>query len=305
MRRSHSRSLKRANHLDASPREETMKGSISWVAIMASLLLLTSCESGETAAPAAGDDGNQVDGTIDGIAVDGTIDGSVDGSVNVDGTIDGNIDGTVADGVDAIDGGTDGTDGSTEPEKPTWGTPEYWKTFFFPNGFVLANQGVNGRVYNIDAFEVGNTDEIVIVTMPLNGEKAVENPCLGTEGSWALVLEDSAVGTAFPYPVPLACMQDDAKLVIAEPMAIMSHYADFTGTFEEKLVATGMCDGGKADGARQCTRFTDCDDLEGASCKGLSIEFWIHITYNEVFQDNTKELVTEDYVLDPTYFRTE
>lgn len=300
MRRSHSRSLKRANHLDESPREETMKGSISWVAIMASLLLFTSCESGGTAAPAAGDDGNVSDGTIDGIAVDGTIDGTVDGTVNVDGTIDGNIDGTIADGVDALDGGTDGTDGSTEPEKPTWGTPEYWKTYFFPNGFVLANQGVNGRVYNMDLIEVNNTDEMIIVTMPLSSEWAVSNPCFGVEkGGWAIIREDSAEGTAEPYPGALACLLNNNELVISEPMSTGSFHLDFTGTFEEKLVATGMCDGGKADGARQCTRFTDCDDLEGASCKGLTLEFWIHISYMY-----GGDQVIEDYLLDPTYFRT-
>lgn len=283
-----------------------MKGSTYWVAIMASLLLLAACESGETAAPAAGDDGNSnADGTIDGIAVDGTIDGTVDGTVNVDGTIDGNIDGTVADGVDAIDGGTDGTDGSTEPEKPTWGTPEYWKTYFFPNGFVLANQGVNGRVYNMDLIKVNNTDEMIIFTLPLNGESVTENPCFGTEGSWAIMTEDSAKGTSEPYPNTLGCLQDDGTIAMSEFLTESKHVFDYTGTFEEKLVATGMCDGGKADGARQCTRFTDCDDLEGASCKGLSIEFWIHITYQEIFWDNVKETVIKDYLLDPTYFRTE
>lgn len=266
---------------------------------MASLLLFTSCESGETAAPAAGDDGNvNADGTIDGIAIDG-IDAS-DGTVNVDGTIDGNIDGTVTDGVDAVDGGTDGTDGSTEPEKPTWGTPEYWKTYFFPNGFVLANQGVNGRVYNMDLIKVNNTDEMIIVDMPLNDEKAVSNPCFGADGGWAIIREDSAEGTADPYPGAFACLLSDNTLVISEPMASGSFREDFTGTFEEKLVTTGMCDGGKADGARQCTRFTDCDDLEGASCKGLSIEFWIHTSYLY-----GGEQVIEDYVLDPDSFRTE
>ncbi len=295
VRRSHHPFSEKSQSLGNAPRGGLMKGSNTWwVASLASLLLIAGCESGDPAASVAADS-NVASNTEVKVGKEDNV------NVGVDGTIEGNTDGTTPP-TDTVEqpaddvGGTDGTDGSTEPEKPTWGTDEYWATYFFPNAWVDTTAKPDEyNVFNIAAFKVGNTNEIVVYNLPQGGEKATDNPCLGTDGAYGLFAEAvdiAQTGEAF------ACILPDGKIVLSDHLEEYFYWDSFQGTFEEKLVETGYCAGGKADGARQCTRYTDCDDLLGASCKGLAIEVWMHVSYNY----NAK-LVHRDYLMDPSLFK--
>lgn len=271
-----------------------MKGSNTWwVASLAfPLLLIAGCESGDPATSVAADSnvaGNEIKvGKEDNVnvGVDGTIEGNTDGTTPPTDTIE-----QPADDVSA----TDGTDGSTEPEKPVWGTDEYWAKYFFPNAWVdTTAKPEEYNVFNIAAFKVGNTDNLVPYTLP-QSDSVAHNPCLGTDGVIGLFSEAVDVaGTEGAF----ACITPEGKIVLSDYYQETSYWNSFQGTFEEKLVETGYCAGGKADGARQCSRYTDCDDLLGASCKGLAIEVWMHVSYNY----NAK-LVHRDYLMDPSLFK--
>ena len=267
-----------------------MKGSSTWwVASLASLpLLLAGCETGGPAAEAADSSGYTANEVIV---------GKEDNAVGVDGTVVGTDGTSEPDTFDSEDASaTDGTDGSTEPVNPVWGTGDYWAKYFFPNAWVKTNAtGGEYNLFNIVAFKVNNIDDVVIYNTFDESQEAGENPCKGTEGVIGL----------FYQPVDMlwdsygfACITPDGKLVLSQFIQEDLHKMNFQGSFEEKLVETGYCAGGKADGARKCSRYTDCDDLQGASCKGLAVEIWMHLHYRYGNED-----VTDDYLMDSSLFK--